>query len=358
MAEEAPKPTYTFTVYTGTRNRARTLARPYDSLRSQTFRDFEWLVVDNDSDDGTEELIAKWQAEADFPIRYIRHANRGHHGSSNVAVREARGELFVTLDSDDGAVPEALERFKAIWDEIPAGRRSPLCRCHRVWRSMRTASRRATSFPTDIFDSNATEVVRTATEVIGEKWGFQRTDVMREFPYPTVPGYTGMMSSHLVWGAIGRRYLTRFVNEYLGVVYFDQPDTMTKGVRDLTRNALGERMEAGAVIDDHLRYFQYCAAQVLPQGGEVLTQRPVGRRGVRHAAAAAPATRGEAVVARGPAPRRGRLHARALGPVSIHSRPRAPGHRPLDPHRVLYETRPQSGSKCGCRSAPDATRRC
>lgn len=255
MMEETPEPAYTFTVYTGTRNRARTLHRPYESLCSQTFRDFEWLVVDNDSDDGTEELIARWQTEAAFPIRYIRHANRGHHGSSNVAVREARGELFVTLDSDDGAVPEALERFKAIWDEIPADRRSGYAGVTALAVD-ENGQPTGDLYPSDIFDSNATEAYYRY-RVLGEKWGFQRTDVMREFPYPTVAGYTGMMSSHLVWGAIGRHYRTRFVNEYLGIVYFDQPDTMTKGVRDLTRNALGERMEAGAVIDDHLRYFQY-----------------------------------------------------------------------------------------------------
>ncbi|MEW6224330.1 MAG: glycosyltransferase family A protein [Chloroflexota bacterium] len=255
MADDTAQPQYTFTVYTGTRNRARTLHRPYESLRSQTFRDFEWLVVDNDSDDGTQELIARWQAEADFPIRYIRHANRGHHGSSNVAVREARGDLFVTLDSDDGAVPEALERFKAIWDGIPADQRAGYAGVTALAVDENGAPT-GDPYPTDIFDSNATEVYYRY-RVLGEKWGFQRTDVMREFPYPTVAGYTGMMSSHLVWGAIGRKYRTRFVNEYLGVVYFDQPDTLTKGVRDLRKNALGERMEAGAVIDDHLRYLRY-----------------------------------------------------------------------------------------------------
>jgi len=255
MTTDAEKHHYTFTVYTGTRNRAHTLDRPYLSLRSQTFRDFEWLVVDNESTDGTTELIAKWQAEADFPIRYIRHANRGHHGSSNVGVQEARGEFFLTLDSDDGAVPGALERFKAIWDDIPADRRQ---RYSAVTALAVDESGTPTGdrFPTDILDSNATEV-RYRYKVMGEMWGFQRTDVMRAFPYPTVPDYTGMISSHLVWGEIGRAYLTRFVNEYLGVVYFDQPDTLTKGVRDLHKNALGERMEAGAVIDDHLAYFRY-----------------------------------------------------------------------------------------------------
>jgi hypothetical protein len=66
-----------------------------------------------------------------------------------------------------------------------------------------------------------------------------------------------MMSSHLVWGEIGRTYLTRYINEYLGVVYLDQPDAMTKGARDLTRDALGEMLEARALIEVHLRYFRY-----------------------------------------------------------------------------------------------------
>lgn len=255
MTDEKTTPEFAFTVYTGTRNRAHTLHRPYESLQSQTFRDFEWLVVDNESTDDTPELIARWQAEASFPIRYIRHANRGHHGSSNVAVQEARGALFLTLDSDDGAVPEALERFKAIWEAIPDDQRG---KYSAVTALAIDEDGRPTGdqFPTAILDSNTTEI-RYRYKVIGEKWGFQRRDVMLEHPYPSIPGYTGMMSSHLVWGDIGRDYLTRYVNEYLGVVYFDQPDTLTKGVPDPRRDALGERMEAGAVIDDHLRYFRY-----------------------------------------------------------------------------------------------------
>lgn len=246
---------YTFTVYTGTRNRAHTLDRPYRSLQAQTFRDFEWLVVDNESTDGTTELIEGWQAEADFPIRYIRHANRGHHGSSNVAVQEARGEFFLTLDSDDGAIPEALERFKAIWEAIPADRRdrySAVTALAVDENGQPTGDR----FPEDVFDSNPTEIYYRY-RVRGEKWGFQRTAIMLAYQFPTIPGYTGMMSSHLIWGAIGKDYLTRFVNEYLGIVYFDQPDTLTKGVRDLRKNAIGERLEAGLVIDDLFRYFRY-----------------------------------------------------------------------------------------------------
>lgn len=247
---------FTFTVYTGTRNRAHTLQRPYDSLRSQTFRDFEWLVVDNESADGTEELIARWQTEADFPIRYIRHANRGHHGSSNRAVQEARGRFFCTLDSDDGAVPYALERFNALWESIPEADRERYSAVTALCRQP-DGTPIGDRFPTSPFDSNPSEV-RYRYRIMGERWGFHRTDVMRAHPYPTVPGYVGMMSSHLVWGTIGRRYLTRYVNEYLGIVDFSGSDTLTKGTpRDPKKNAHGEMLEARAVTDHQLRYFRY-----------------------------------------------------------------------------------------------------
>jgi glycosyltransferase involved in cell wall biosynthesis len=247
---------YTFTVYTGTRNRAHTLSRPYDSLRTQTFRDFEWLIIDNDSTDGTEELVAGWQADADFPIRYIRHANRGHHGSSNRGVEEARGRFFVTLDSDDGAVPEALERFLAIWEDIPDDRRHRYAGVTALCREP-DGTPISDPFPTSPFDSNVSEV-RYRYRIMGERWGMLRRDVMLAHPYPTIPGYVGMMSSHLVWGTIGRTYTTRYVNEYLGIVDLAPTGTLTKGnPRDPRRDAIGEMLEARAIIDHQLRYFRY-----------------------------------------------------------------------------------------------------
>ena len=213
-------------------------------LRAQTFRDFEWLVVDNESTDGTTELIAKWQAEADFPIRDIRHPNKGHHGSSNVAAREARGELFLTLDFGRRRGADCPGVIQGDLDDIPKDER------HRYSAVTALAvdengDPTGDAFPSDILDSNTTEI-RYRYKCMGEKWGFQRTDVMRAHPYPTIPGYTGMMSSHIIWGDIGRHYLTRYVNEFLGVVYYDQPETLTKGVRDKRRDAIGERLEAGS----------------------------------------------------------------------------------------------------------------
>src|SRR5216684_1317229 len=109
---------YVFTVFTPTFNRSLTLSRVYESLRLQTFRDFEWLIVDDGSTDGTKGLVEKWQAESAFAIRYIYQENQGKPAAFNHGVQEARGELFLTLDSDDACVPQALERLKCHWDGI------------------------------------------------------------------------------------------------------------------------------------------------------------------------------------------------------------------------------------------------
>ena len=57
------------TIFTSTYNRAYVLPRLYESLKKQTFTDFEWFIVDDGSTDNTEELIKQWQKEKNvFPI--------------------------------------------------------------------------------------------------------------------------------------------------------------------------------------------------------------------------------------------------------------------------------------------------
>src|SRR4030095_5896345 len=94
-----------FTVSTQTYNRRDRLPRVYESLNAQTFRDFEWLIVDDGSTDGTEEFIKAWQSSADFRIRYFYQPNLGKHVGFNRSVVEAQGELLLSFDSDDSCVP-------------------------------------------------------------------------------------------------------------------------------------------------------------------------------------------------------------------------------------------------------------
>lgn len=213
-----------FTVFTPTFNRAHTLLRVYDSLRGQTFRDFEWLIVDDGSEDGTPALVARWAAAAEFPIRYVWQPNAGKAAATNRGVQEARGELFLIADSDDAFVPHALARFWHHWRSIPQGERhrfsgvTALC-CDERGELV------GDPFPRDPFDAGWWDIhYRCALR--GEKWGFHRTSVFREFPFPVQRGATHV-PEEIVWRAMSRRYATRHVNDVLRV-YFRGNDQLTR----------------------------------------------------------------------------------------------------------------------------------
>lgn len=110
---------YRITVFTPTYNRAYVLPSLYESLKQQTFNDFEWLIVDDGSVDNTEELVAKWAKEGmGFPIRYIKKENGGKHSAVNVGLDCADGEIFFTMDSDDTLTPDALRKINGWFEEI------------------------------------------------------------------------------------------------------------------------------------------------------------------------------------------------------------------------------------------------
>lgn len=97
------------TVFTPTYNRSNTINRVYMSLCNQTSLDFEWLIVDDGSTDGTEELVISWQLESLFHIRYIKQPNGGKYRAYNKGLMAAQGEFFFCVDSDDLLPANAVE---------------------------------------------------------------------------------------------------------------------------------------------------------------------------------------------------------------------------------------------------------
>jgi glycosyltransferase involved in cell wall biosynthesis len=270
---------YTFTVFTPAYNRAHTLPRVFQSLQRQTFRDFEWLIVDDGSTDHTRDVVTQLQAEAGFPIRYLLQPHSGKHVAFNRGVREAAGELFLSLDSDDRCLPEALERFKFHWDAIPTDRKAEFSAVTALWmdENGRVVGDR---FPKDTIDSDSLELT-FKFHVRGDKWGFHRTSVLRENPFPEPPGLMFVPES-VVWYAIARRHKTRFVNECLGVCH-NGPLAGDRLSRLTTTTALGRRFAHLSILNDYrdvhqislgrrarsaLNYGRYsflCAIGVLPQ---------------------------------------------------------------------------------------------
>ena len=104
-------PNITFTIITPTFNRSALLQRSIRSIISQTYTNWELIVVDDGSTDDTEEVIKKYKNES--RITSIKKENTGTADSRNVGASHAKGNFITFLDSDDEALPDWLETIKA-----------------------------------------------------------------------------------------------------------------------------------------------------------------------------------------------------------------------------------------------------
>jgi len=103
--------TPTVTVCIATYNRKSSLQHAIECVRFQTCQDYELIIVDDCSQDGTDELLLKRYREDPKLIR-IRHSrNRGLAAARNTALRNAKGKYFTFLDDDDRWEEDFLESF-------------------------------------------------------------------------------------------------------------------------------------------------------------------------------------------------------------------------------------------------------
>ncbi|MEG1296876.1 MAG: glycosyltransferase family A protein, partial [Niameybacter sp.] len=105
------------TVFTPTYNRAHTLGQCYESLKRQTSKNFIWLIIDDGSSDGTEQLVKQWMKEGIVSIQYHYQHNQGMHGAHNTAYELIQTELNVCIDSDDYMTDDAVEKIVAFWSQ-------------------------------------------------------------------------------------------------------------------------------------------------------------------------------------------------------------------------------------------------
>ncbi|GAA3212712.1 glycosyltransferase [Oerskovia jenensis] len=91
-----------------------------DSVRGQTWSDWELIVVDDRSPNPQVLTVLRAAAEEDTRIRVVERETNGHIvKASNDGIAQARGEFIVLVDHDDLLVPEALERMAEAIDEHP-----------------------------------------------------------------------------------------------------------------------------------------------------------------------------------------------------------------------------------------------
>ncbi len=97
-------------VITAVRNGARYLAETIASVQAQSFQDWEYLIVDDASDDDTCEVVERMRQRDRRLILLRRSVCGGPYAAANEAVQQARGEFLFRTDGDDLQPPERFER--------------------------------------------------------------------------------------------------------------------------------------------------------------------------------------------------------------------------------------------------------
>src|SRR3546814_768738 len=87
-------------------------------LKQQAYPTFEWLIVDDGSNDDTRDLVDCFKAEGKINIRYFFQQNSGKHVAINRGVEEAKGTLFFIVDSDDFLTTDSLHLINEAWQKL------------------------------------------------------------------------------------------------------------------------------------------------------------------------------------------------------------------------------------------------
>lgn len=230
---------YKITLFTPTYNRAYILETLYRSIQRQTFRDFEWLVIDDGSTDNTEELVRSWMNDGnDFPIRYYKQPNGGKCRAINRGLDLAEGELFFIMDSDDYLTDNALERV-AYWESTIAGESMFMGVVGNRGTSETYSPNRPLGAP--YRDGNVFERYPEYTKNVidGEHAGVWYTELHRKYKYPEFEG-ENFMTPCIPWNRMAHDgYKVRVFDEIIWVCNYLRDGLTMQGNMRFIKNPAG-----------------------------------------------------------------------------------------------------------------------
>ncbi len=218
-----------FTIFTPAYNRAYILPELYKSLREQTCKDFEWVIVDDGSTDDTQALCQHFEQDL-FPIRYFRQTNQGKHVAINKGVSLADGEWFFIVDSDDRLPADAIEKLQQEESTIHSEKIGVICGMRHYFNGERIGG----ALPFDRLDCTALDF-RYKYKIKGDAAEVVRTNVMKEFPFPQYAGEK-FCPEALLFNRIAQKYLTHYFNECIYLCEY-LPDGLSAKITKVRANS-------------------------------------------------------------------------------------------------------------------------
>jgi glycosyltransferase involved in cell wall biosynthesis len=203
----------------------------YASLLAQTFKDFNWLIVDDGSTDSTKALVDTWIAAEKIAITYFYKTNGGKYTAEVFALERCETKYFTTLDSDDAFVPEAVEVLYNSWLQVEADQLEDTIaeiRANSIYPDGKLVGNYVMPSTTNYKD--ATWHIMTLKEINYNEqiacWNLAKLKtVMKADEVFWLKEKAKFLAVNIWWSRLGRKYTTRYLNNALRIYYVDAADS-------------------------------------------------------------------------------------------------------------------------------------
>jgi len=220
------------TIFTPTYNRAYCISNLYESLKRQTCKDFEWIVIDDGSTDDTSQIFDQWiKEEKDFDIIYAKTKNKGKMPAVNMGVKLSTAPFFFIADSDDYLVDDAVEVLMLWAKEVQNDN---------AFAGISGMKRIKTINVKHDFDYiDATNLERRKYNLTMDMAECYKTDILRTYPSPEIEG-ENYLSPSIVWNKIAKDgYKIRWHNRVIYIAEYRTDGLSKSGFNKFIKNPIG-----------------------------------------------------------------------------------------------------------------------
>lgn len=191
------------TVFTPTYNREKDLVKLYESLINQNYKEFEWLVIDDGSKDGTKRLISDLKKENKVNIRYAYKENGGKMSAVNMAYSMAKGDIILGIDSDDILKNNVLGLIANDFEQI-VDNKDVVGFCYLQSEIKDKDKIIGNIFPIENKPVTYHEIYNKY-KVTGDKMFVMKTDIAKKYEFPIIKGEK-FVPEALVFNRISKQY--------------------------------------------------------------------------------------------------------------------------------------------------------
>jgi glycosyltransferase involved in cell wall biosynthesis len=199
------------------------------SVDNQSFKDIEYIVVNNGSTINIDDVVEGFMKEATIPIMYIkRSSGAGPHTGKNSAFRRARGKYLSMLDSDDEFLPDAMKVLVETWEKLPVENR------HEYREVVAQCIDEHGKRVGEPFPENINSCSKSQARKIWDRKGLNVehinlhvTQLLKDNMFPEPDGVSFVVDSTAIWSKLSKLYKSFFINDCLKIYNTTSPDSIT-----------------------------------------------------------------------------------------------------------------------------------